>query len=116
MLHESNGDPYNTQQPTIQMQANGRTLLKIGQNPVPQMQPAVQINIQSLIKPMPGPEKPLAQAAPIVYSFGQSDFGNKYMPMFGKVNTNEKNVPNKKLNWGMETSFDYEDDFGDILG
>lgn len=80
------------------------------------MQPAVQINIQSLIKPVPGPEKPLAQAAPIVYSFGQPDFGTKYLPVFGNINVHEKNVPNKKFNWGMGTTFDYEDDFADILG
>lgn len=97
------------------MQANGRTLLKYGQNPAPPLQPAVQINIQSLIKPFPGNEKPHGQL-PIVYSFGQPDLSNKYMPMFGNVKSHEKNVPNTKINWGMETAFDYEDDFADILG
>lgn len=116
IIHEQNGDIYNKQDPTVQMQTNGRTLLKLGQNPVPPLQPAVQINIQSLIKPIPGNEKSHVQPAPIVYSFGQPDFGNKYMPMFGNVRAHEKNVPNKKINWGMETAFDYNDDFADILG
>lgn len=80
------------------------------------MQPAVQINIQSLIKPLPETEKSVTQAAPIVYSFGQPDFGNKYMSIFGNNNVPEKNVPSKKLNWGIETAFNYEDDFADILG
>lgn len=115
IAQEANGNAFNTQ-PAIQMQANGRTLLKLGQNQAPPMQPAVQINIQSLIKPLPPTDKPLAQPVPIVYSFGQPDFGSKYLPVFGEINAHEKSVPNKKFNWGVETNFDYEDDFADILG
>ncbi|CAH1155613.1 unnamed protein product [Phaedon cochleariae] len=109
---------YPRAQPQIQLQANGRPLLKQLNNNVPSMQqniqPSVQINIQSLIKPMDSPEKPRAQPAPIVYSFGQSDLGSKYLPVFNSING--KAMQNKKLTWGMETNFEYEDDFADILG
>ncbi|XP_970887.3 serine/threonine-protein kinase MAK isoform X2 [Tribolium castaneum] len=76
----------------------------------PPLQPSVQINIQSLIKPMQ--EKP--QNPPIVYSFGQSDFANKFFPGNNKANTNNNN---KKISWGLDDTIDYkEDDFADILG
>ncbi|KAG5885206.1 hypothetical protein JTB14_012229 [Gonioctena quinquepunctata] len=102
--------------PQVQVQANGHPLLKqMNSNTnLPQMQPSVQINIQSLIKPMESPEKP--RMAPIVYSFGQSDYGSKYMPVFNSVNARGAGVSNKKITWGMETNFEYEDDFADILG
>nr|XP_023012381.1 serine/threonine-protein kinase dyf-5 isoform X2 [Leptinotarsa decemlineata] len=100
--------------PQVQVQANGRPLLKqMNQSTnLSQMQPAVQINIQSLIKPMETPEK--SRMAPIVYSFGQSDYGSKYMPVFSKGDA--RGALNKKITWGMETNFEYEDDFADILG
>lgn len=83
--------------------------------PMPQqtIQPSVQINIQSLIKPMQ-PEKPI-NPPPIVYSFGQPDFANKYFSLSGKPGN--RAVPNKKLTWGLGDNGDYkEDDFADILG
>ncbi|XP_063931085.1 serine/threonine-protein kinase dyf-5 isoform X2 [Zophobas morio] len=80
----------------------------------PSLQPSVQINIQSLIKPMQQPEKP--QNPPIVYSFGQPDFTNKYFSGNNESNNN-KPMANKKITWGMDDTFDYkEDDFADILG
>ncbi|KAJ8972224.1 hypothetical protein NQ314_000285 [Rhamnusium bicolor] len=107
---------YSSQQP-LQLQANGRSLLKqLNQNTsVQPLQPSVQINIQSLIKPMKTPEKP-QQPAPIVYSFGQSDYSSKFLPVLNNVNNHSRTVPNKKISWGLGNSFEYEDDFADILG
>ncbi|XP_018577286.1 serine/threonine-protein kinase dyf-5 isoform X2 [Anoplophora glabripennis] len=106
-------------QQSLQLQANGRPLLKqLNQNPTMQpLQPSVQINIQSLIKPMKSPEKQEQHAPPIVYSFGQSDYSSKYLPVLNNVNNhNNRNIPNKKITWGLENNFEYEDDFADILG
>ncbi|RZC39058.1 serine/threonine-protein kinase MAK, partial [Asbolus verrucosus] len=62
----------------IQIQPSARsTRNQYNQQAVaPPLQPSVQINIQSLIKPIQQPEK--QQNPPIVYSFGQSDFTNNY--------------------------------------
>lgn len=107
---------YQARQPSVQI--HGRSLLKqMNQNPqIPPMQPSVQINIQSLIKPMETPDKGQPPAQPIVYSFGQTDYGSKYLPVFNNVNNHSRVVPNKKISWGMGTNFEYEDDFADILG
>nr|CAI5855102.1 unnamed protein product [Callosobruchus analis] len=98
-------------QPQVQVQTNLRPLVKAAQQPAAPMQPSVQINIQSLIKPAKTPEK----TQPIVYSFGQSDYTGKYVPMFNNINHN-RTLPNKKITWGLGTNFEYEDDFADILG
>lgn len=46
---------------------------------------------------------------PIVYSFGQPDFNNKYN------NNQNRTILNKKISW--DNTIDYkEDDFSDILG
>ncbi|KAJ8943751.1 hypothetical protein NQ318_011962 [Aromia moschata] len=105
-------------QQALQVQANGRSLLKqLNQNHAVQpLQPSVQINIQSLIKPMKSPERAQQQAAPIVYSFGQSDYSHKYLPAVSNANNHSRAVPNKKITWGMGNNFEYEDDFADILG
>ncbi|XP_060535173.1 serine/threonine-protein kinase MAK-like [Cylas formicarius] len=66
------------------------------------VQPAVQINIQSLIKPRDEP------APPLVYSFGQSN----YLP--SAMGGGARARAGKKISWGLG---DYaEDDFADILG
>ncbi|XP_068892448.1 serine/threonine-protein kinase dyf-5 isoform X4 [Tenebrio molitor] len=83
----------------------------------PPLQPSVQINIHSLIKPVQQPEK--TDNPPIVYSFGQSDFTNKYFPgNKNQSNANNKTLTNnKKITWGLDDTIDYkEDDFADILG
>ncbi|CAH1185660.1 unnamed protein product [Phyllotreta striolata] len=120
---EDEAQLFSNPQSQMQIQATGRSLIKrvngnSNGNVAPAMQPSVQINIQSLIKPME--DKQRMQQAPIVYSFGQSDYGSKYLPsVFGNMtNMNARGmmVPNKKITWGMETNFEYEDDFADILG
>lgn len=96
-------------------------------------QPSVQINIQSLIKPMQEhfdkQQQPI-DPAPIVYSFGQTDFSttnsnnnnNKATTYLSnnKVLTRTLLPQHKKITWGMGdiSSFDeyQEDDFADILG
>lgn len=65
---------------------------------------------------MKTPEKQEQQAPPIVYSFGQSDYSSKYLPVLNSINNHNRNVPNKKITWGLESNFEYEDDFADILG
>lgn len=63
------------------------------------------------------PEKAHVQPQPIVYSFGQSDYNNKYLPVFNSVSGHHsRTVPNKKITWSFETNLEYEDDFADILG
>ncbi|CAH1115442.1 unnamed protein product [Psylliodes chrysocephalus] len=119
-IDQEDSQMFPNPQPQLQIQANGRSLIKqMNGNPnLPSIQPSVQINIQSLIKPME--DKPRLQAPPIVYSFGQSDYGSKYLPsVFGNMNNVGGRgvvMPNKKISWGMETNFEYEDDFADILG
>ncbi|XP_066250527.1 serine/threonine-protein kinase MAK isoform X2 [Euwallacea similis] len=81
-----------------------------------QMPPSVQINIQSLIKPIKTPEK----AQPVVYTFGQPDFGKKMLndyPEFGsKYLPSALSQNRKKISWDFG-NFEYpEDDFADILG
>ncbi|XP_030749308.1 serine/threonine-protein kinase dyf-5-like isoform X2 [Sitophilus oryzae] len=109
--------------PTLQIQANGRNLLDDLPSPislpnnqaVPPMPPSVQINIQSLIKPMKTPEKPAPQ--PIVYSFGQSEYASRYLPSV--LSGNQVRGREKKMSWdyGVTGGFEYaEDDFADILG
>ncbi|XP_072392853.1 serine/threonine-protein kinase dyf-5-like isoform X2 [Diabrotica undecimpunctata] len=121
-IDQEDSQMYPNPQPQLQIQANGRSLIKQLSNAnLPPMQPSVQINIQSLIKPMePAIEKSRLQAPPIVYSFGQSDYGSKYLPSVFNTMNNMGNsrvvLPNKKITWGMETNFEYEDDFADILG
>lgn len=68
------------------------------------LQPSVQINIQPLIKPI----MPASRAAPIVYSFGQS---NK---LFSKPGGDTGN--NRRVSWGKMDGLDGQDDFADILG
>ncbi|KAJ8924581.1 hypothetical protein NQ315_000730 [Exocentrus adspersus] len=106
-------------QQSVQLQANGRGLFKqISQNapvPVQPLQPSVQINIQSLIKPMKTPEKQPQPPPPIVYSFGQPDYSSKFLAAHNN-NVNNRNVANKKITWGLDNNFEYEDDFADILG
>lgn len=97
--------------PPAEVQSNNQSFHK---NTMPQnIQPSVQINIQSLIKQMPdvdnNPQQPMA---PIVYSFGQSDYASKYL--ISNNSTQSRALPPKKLSW---TNFDYEnEDFADILG
>ncbi|XP_049818488.1 serine/threonine-protein kinase dyf-5 isoform X2 [Aethina tumida] len=97
--------------PPTEVQSNNQSFHK---NTMPQnIQPSVQINIQSLIKQMPdvdnNPQQPMA---PIVYSFGQSDYASKYL--ISNNPTQSRALPPKKLSW---TNFDYEnEDFADILG
>lgn len=75
--------------------------------PQPQpLQPSVQINIQPLIKPMPS-----ARAAPIVYSFGQTDYSNKLFPKPGAFADGSR-----KVSWGKTDALEGQDDFADILG
>lgn len=106
-------DPANQEGTSVQIQTNTRSIL----NELPaQMPPSVQINIQSLIKPMKTPDKP----QPLVYTFGQPDFGkklldhpeytSKYLPSaLSGVAQNRA----KKISWNFEYP---EDDFADILG
>ncbi|KAJ8978136.1 hypothetical protein NQ317_014191 [Molorchus minor] len=68
---------------------------------------------------MKSPDKPQQQPAPIVYSFGQSDYSTKYLPTINAVNSvnnHSRALPTKKITWGMGNNFEYEDDFADILG
>ncbi|ENN77114.1 hypothetical protein YQE_06449, partial [Dendroctonus ponderosae] len=105
----------------VQIQANGRNILNNLQPQNPAMPPSVQINIQSLIKPMKTPEK--SQSHPIVYSFGQADFGKK---LFDHPEYANKYLPSalsgvahnrKKISWDSGGNYEYpEDDFADILG
>lgn len=102
---------YPSKQVQIQPSARSTRNQYNQQMMAPPLQPSVQINIQSLIKPMQQPDKP--QNPPIVYSFGQSDFSNKF---FSNNNQSKANT-NKKISWGLDDTIDYkEDDFADILG
>lgn len=67
------------------------------------LQPSVQINIQPLIKPV----LPTSRAAPIVYSFGQTDYANKLFPKGGG---------DRRVSWGKVDALEGQDDFADILG
>lgn len=87
------------------------------------LEPTVQIQVQPLIKPATR-NQPVQAVAPIIYSFGQTDFSNKLYAKenFNNINTNNNNQINsgrrfsKRISWG-NGDFDYEDDdFGDILG
>lgn len=94
--------------------------------PVPSrsLEPTVQIQVQSLIKPATR-NQPVQAVAPIIYSFGQTDFSNKPYAntSFGGLPSNNKNnqhnskkYNNKRISWGRG-DLDYEDDnFADILG
>lgn len=87
------------------------------QNPQP-LQPSVQINIQPLIKPMqPSRTQHVQSVAPIVYSFGQTDYSNKMFPKASNfLNNNNKPAMNRRVSWGKGDTLDIEDDFADILG
>lgn len=81
-------------------------------HPAP-LQPSVQINIQPLIKPLQQSKTQHIQpVAPIVYSFGQTDYANKLFP---KV-TNSGKQSNRRISWGKDENLEVEDDFADILG
>ncbi|XP_050295011.1 serine/threonine-protein kinase dyf-5-like isoform X2 [Anthonomus grandis grandis] len=131
-IHPSPGKKRNDMEPSsLQIQANGRNILNdIQSNNNGPMPPSVQINIQSLIKPMKSPDKPPPQ--PIVYSFGQPEFGKKLIienqKLFESSEYNSKYLPSalsgvaqnrKKISWdfGIGGNYEYaEDDFADILG
>ncbi|XP_076271823.1 serine/threonine-protein kinase dyf-5-like isoform X1 [Rhynchophorus ferrugineus] len=104
--------------PGLQIQANGRNLLEdLPQMPTAAgtMPPSVQINIQSLIKPMKTPDKPTPQ--PIVYSFGQSEYASRYLPSV-LSGAPHRTARDRKMPWEFSNNnFEYsEDDFADILG
>ncbi|KAK9701584.1 Protein kinase domain [Popillia japonica] len=83
--------------------------------PAQPIEPTVQIQVQPLIKPATR-NQPVQAVAPIIYSFGQTDFSNKlYNNSINNINTANKKF-NKRISWG-KGDFNYEeDDFGDILG
>lgn len=86
------------------------------QNPQP-LQPSVQINIQPLIKPMqPTRTHNIQPVAPIVYSFGQTDYSNKVFPKASNFLNNNRPAMHRKVSWGKGDTLDIEDDFADILG
>lgn len=117
---ESNAYMTTTMNPTLQnaVPLPGSYGLR---NPVelpqhkPLLQPSVQINIQPLIKPLhPNRTQQMQQPAPVVYSFGQTDFSQKLLPKFNNANSGKQ--LNRKVSWGKGESLDVEDDFADILG
>lgn len=86
------------------------------QNPQP-LQPSVQINIQPLIKPMqPTRTHNIQSVAPIVYSFGQTDYSNKVFPKASNFLNMNRPTMHRKVSWGKGDTLDIEDDFADILG
>lgn len=111
---------YSGQQSQMQQQNSGRSIIKQqNQQQPPQqppLQPSVQINIHSLIKPMQSETQQPHNMAPIVYSFGQTDYTSKYLPVPSNMNNHSRTVTNKKITWGLGNNFEYEDDFADILG
>lgn len=104
-----------SQQPPIQLSA--RTIRPNAQF-VDQTHPQVQINIQSLIKPVETERKSaraseISQKPPIIYTFGQPEIANK--KNISKI-SNRSAALHKKLNWGIGTTTYEDDDFADILG
>lgn len=98
----------------LQMQSSARGTRNQFNQLIPPLQPSVQINIQSLIKPMQQTEK--LTNPPIVYSFGQSELTNNFLSNKSNHQSN-KSLGNKKITWGLDDTIDYkEDDFSDILG
>ncbi|KAI4472192.1 mitogen-activated protein kinase [Holotrichia oblita] len=80
------------------------------------LEPTVQIQVQPLIKPATR-NQPVQAVAPIIYSFGQTDFSHKlYNNTVNNNNINANKKLNKRISWG-KGDFNYEeDDFADILG
>lgn len=57
---------------------------------------------------------PTSRAAPIVYSFGQTDYANKLFPKAGGGGFGEGG--NRRVSWGKVDGLEGQDDFADILG
>ncbi|GJQ84167.1 hypothetical protein Trydic_g2844 [Trypoxylus dichotomus] len=93
-------------------------------HPAKPLEPAVQIQTQPLVKPATR-NQPVQAVAPIIYSFGQTDFSNKLyanssnftnLKNFNNNNGANRKYGNKRISWG-KGDFNYEeDDFADILG
>lgn len=99
--------------PIIQIQPSTQNFQKHYQiqQPQPPLQPSIQVNIQPLVKPMQTlvRNQPVQPVAPIVYSFGQPDYSQKFYS-----NNNAK--INKRLSWATGDNIEMSDDYAELLG
>lgn len=103
-IQNVNNESSNIHQSNVN-QTNAMNAEKIQVAP---LQPSIQVNIQPLVKPIQslGRNQPVQPVAPIVYSFTQQDYTQKYY-----------SNNNKKYTWGNNgDGIEVSDDYTELLG